>query len=56
MPRTDGTNYARVYDFQNGDNGKNPIDDVLLLNNMLYGMTEKGDACAEGAIFGIALP
>ena len=53
---TDGTNYARVYDFQNGDDGKNPIDDVLLLNNMLYGMTEKGGACNEGAIFTIALP
>jgi uncharacterized repeat protein (TIGR03803 family) len=53
---TDGTNYARVYDFQNGDDGKNPIDDVLLLNNGLYGMTEKGGACGEGAIFTIALP
>jgi uncharacterized repeat protein (TIGR03803 family) len=53
---TDGTNYARVYDFQNGDDAHNPIDDVILLNNMLYGMAEKGGSCNEGAIFAIALP
>ena len=53
---TDGTGYARVYDFQNGDDGMNPIDDVLLLDNTLYGMSEKGGTCGEGAIFSIALP
>ncbi|HEV2169733.1 MAG TPA: choice-of-anchor tandem repeat GloVer-containing protein [Candidatus Binatus sp.] len=53
---TDGTNYARVYDFQNGNDGMKPIDDVLLLDNTLYGMTEKGGMCGDGAIFAIALP
>lgn len=53
---TDGTGYARVYDFQNGNDGMNPIDDVLLLDNTLYGMTEKGGTCGEGALFTIALP
>jgi uncharacterized repeat protein (TIGR03803 family) len=53
---TDGTGYARVYDFQNGNDGMKPIDDVLLLDNTLFGMTEKGGTCGEGAIFSIALP
>ena len=52
----DGTGYARVYDFQNGNDGMKPIDDVLLLDNTLYGMTEKGGTCGEGALFAIALP
>jgi uncharacterized repeat protein (TIGR03803 family) len=53
---TDGTNYARLYDFQNGGDGQKPIDNVLLLDNALYGMTEAGGMCNEGAIFSVALP
>ena len=53
---TDGSNYGRIYDFQNGNDAMNPIDNVILLDNMLYGMTEKGGLCGDGAIFAIALP
>ena len=53
---TDGTGYARVYDFQNGGDATSPIDNVIVLNNMLYGMGETGGACGNGAIFAIQLP
>ncbi len=53
---TDGNNYTRIYDFQNGTDAKNPIDNVILLDNTLYGMTEKGGLCGDGAIFAITLP
>ena len=53
---SDGNNYARVYDFQNGGDGANPIDNVILVDNTLYGMTEAGGMCGDGAIFAIALP
>jgi uncharacterized repeat protein (TIGR03803 family) len=53
---TDGTGYTRVYDFQNGNDGVNPYDNVILLNNTLYGMTEAGGVCGEGTVFAIALP
>ncbi len=53
---TSGDNYARVYDFQNGNDARNPIDDVIILNNTLYGMSEAGGVCGNGAIFAIQLP
>ncbi len=54
---TDGTGYARVHDFQGGNSdGANPVDDVILVNNTLYGMTEAGGKCNNGVIFSIALP
>lgn len=53
---TTGDNYSRIYDFQNGSDAKNPIDNVILLNNTLYGTTENGGQCGDGAIFAIVLP
>lgn len=53
---TDGSNYARIYDFQNGADARKPIDDVILLDNTLYGMTEAGGMCGDGAIFALTLP
>jgi uncharacterized repeat protein (TIGR03803 family) len=54
---TDGTGYARVHNFSGGNgDGANPIDDVIIVNNVLYGMTEKGGQCSIGVIFSIALP
>jgi uncharacterized repeat protein (TIGR03803 family) len=52
----DGSNYARIYDFQNAPDGANPIDNVILLDNTLYGMTEAGGLCGDGAIFALTLP
>jgi len=52
----DGTNYGRLYDFQNGNDAQKPIDNVILLDNTLYGMAEKGGLCGNGAIFAIVLP
>jgi uncharacterized repeat protein (TIGR03803 family) len=53
---TSGNNYARIYDFQNAPDAANPIDNVILLGNTLYGMTEAGGLCNDGAIFAIQLP
>jgi len=53
---TSGKNYARIYDFHNPPDGANPIDNVILVGNTLYGMTEAGGLCGKGAIFAIQLP
>ena len=53
---TDGTNYVRLHDFQSGNDGANPADNVILVNNALFGMTEAGGRCNHGVIFSVALP
>jgi uncharacterized repeat protein (TIGR03803 family) len=53
---TDGTNYDRIWDFQNGNDAQQPIDNVILVDNTLYGMTEKGGQCGDGAIFALVPP
>jgi uncharacterized repeat protein (TIGR03803 family) len=53
---TDGTNYTRLHIFQGGTDGANPIDNVILVNNTLYGMTSAGGQCSHGVIFSVALP
>ena len=53
---TDGNHYARIYDFQNGTDARNPIDNVILVDNTLYGMSEAGGLCNNGAIFALQLP
>ena len=39
---TDGTGYDRIYDFQGGNDAAKPFDNVILIDNTLYGMTEAG--------------
>jgi uncharacterized repeat protein (TIGR03803 family) len=34
----------------------NPIDNVILVDNTLYGMSEAGGLCGNGAIFALQLP
>ena len=47
---------AWKYNFTNANgDGANPIDNVILYNGMLYGMTEQGGT-GEGTIFAIPLP
>jgi uncharacterized repeat protein (TIGR03803 family) len=54
---TDGTGYDRIWDFQDGTtDGQKPFDNVILLNNTLYGMTETGGQCGFGAIFALVPP
>jgi len=51
---TDGNNYQRLYSFggkTNNDDGSKPIDNVILVNGWLYGMTTEGGALNQGAIF-----
>ncbi len=50
---TDGTNYVRLHDFQSGNDGANPGDNVILVNNALFGMTENGGQCNHGVIFSV---
>jgi len=51
---TDGNNYQRLYSFSgqtNNDDGSKPIDNVILVNGWLYGMTTEGGAHNLGTIF-----
>ena len=54
---TDGHNYQRLYSFggktNNGDGAK-PIDNVILVNGWLYGMTTEGGAHNQGTIFKVS--
>jgi uncharacterized repeat protein (TIGR03803 family) len=54
---TSGNNYQRLYSFggktSNGDGAK-PIDNVILVNGWLYGMTTEGGAHNQGTIFKIS--
>jgi len=54
---TDGNNYQRLYSFggkSNNDDGSKPIDNVILVNGWLYGMTTEGGAHNQGAIFKVS--
>jgi len=53
--QTDGTSYDRIYNFQSGSDAANPVDNVILVGNILYGMTEAGGLCGDGAIFALDL-
>src|SRR6266550_3371365 len=54
---TSGNNYQRLYSFggqtNNGD-GSKPIDNVILVNGWLYGMTTEGGAHNQGTIFKVS--
>jgi uncharacterized repeat protein (TIGR03803 family) len=54
---TNGNNYQRLYSFSgktnNGD-GSKPIDNVILVNGWLYGMTTEGGAHSLGTIFKVS--
>ena len=54
---TSGNNYQRLYSFggqtNNGD-GSKPIDNVILVNGWLYGMTTEGGANNQGTIFKVS--
>ena len=54
---TDGNNYQRLYSFggkTNNDDGSKPIDNVILVNGWLYGMTTEGGAHNAGAVFKVS--
>jgi uncharacterized repeat protein (TIGR03803 family) len=54
---TDGQNYQRLYSFRgqtHHDDGSKPIDNVILVNGWLYGMTTEGGAHNQGAIFQVS--
>jgi uncharacterized repeat protein (TIGR03803 family) len=53
---TDGTGYDRIWEFQNSPDAAKPIDNVILVDNTLYGMTEVGGQCGDGAIFSLVPP
>jgi len=53
---TDGTNYDRIWEFQGAPDASKPIDDVILVDNTLYGMTEVGGECGNGTIFSLVPP
>jgi uncharacterized repeat protein (TIGR03803 family) len=54
---TSGNNYQRLYSFggqTNNDDGSKPIDNVILVNGALYGMTTEGGAHNQGTIFKVS--
>ena len=54
---TSGNNYQRLYSFggkTNNDDGAKPIDNVILVNGWLYGMTTEGGAHNQGTIFQVS--
>ena len=53
---TDGTNYDRIWEFQLAPDAAKPIDNVILVDNTLFGMTEGGGQCGNGAIFALVPP
>lgn len=53
---TDGSGYERLHDFAGGSDGRKPIDNVILLDNILYGMTVLGGSFNQGTIFAVPLP
>ena len=55
---TDGNNYQRLYSFSGQTNGdaSQPIDNVILINGSLYGMTTEGAANGKGATFKVNQP
>jgi uncharacterized repeat protein (TIGR03803 family) len=54
---TDGTGYARLHSFgSTRHEGVKPIDNVILVNGALYGMTTEGGDSDQGTIFKVAVP
>lgn len=52
---TDGNNYQRLYSIGGQTNdGSKPIDNVILVNGWLYGMTTEGGAKGQGTIFKVS--
>jgi len=54
---TSGNNYHRLYSFggkTNDDDGAKPIDNVILVNDWLYGMTTEGGAHNQGTVFKVS--
>jgi uncharacterized repeat protein (TIGR03803 family) len=54
---TDGNNYQRLYSFSgqtNNEDGSKPIDNVILVNGWLYGMTTEGGAKGQGTVFKVS--
>jgi uncharacterized repeat protein (TIGR03803 family) len=54
---TDGSGYHRLYSFSgqtNHGDGAKPIDNVVLVNGWLYGMTTEGGVNGQGAIFKVS--
>ncbi len=52
---TDGNNFSILHSFAGNPDGEKPIDNVIMLNNTLYGMTVFGGSYHEGAIAAIPL-
>src|SRR5271155_5666587 len=49
----DGSGFKDLYDFKGTPDGANPNGSLILLGNMLYGMTEAGGTSGKGSIFTI---
>ena len=52
---TDGGDFAILHSFAGNPDGRKPIDNVIMLNDALYGMTVFGGTSDQGAIFAIPL-
>jgi uncharacterized repeat protein (TIGR03803 family) len=50
---TSGATYGVLHSFAGKPDGAKPIDNVILINGMLYGMTTKGGANKLGTVFAV---
>jgi uncharacterized repeat protein (TIGR03803 family) len=51
--QTDGSNFANLHSFTNGNDGANPMAGLLQLGNVLYGTAAYGGKSGGGTVFGL---
>jgi uncharacterized repeat protein (TIGR03803 family) len=51
---TSGSGFATLYSFTNGNDGANPLGNLIISGSTLYGMAEYGGANGNGTIFSIS--
>jgi uncharacterized repeat protein (TIGR03803 family) len=54
--KTDGTGFAILHTFTGGSDGANPLGDLILAGNTIYGTTTQGGGSGYGTVFSITIP
>jgi uncharacterized repeat protein (TIGR03803 family) len=50
-----GSNFVALHEFTNGNDGADPIGDLLLAGNTLYGTTTSGGTDGNGTVFAVSI-
>ena len=51
--KTNGTGFTNLHSFTGGSDGANPVAELILLGNTLYGTTVGGGSSGQGTVFAI---